>query len=153
MLDIACGAGRHAIAASELGADVVAVDSNNDAMDAGRAIAAKKGLAITWKCADLQTLALPEKAFDIVMAFNYLDRKRMDDFKRALRPGGHFLYETFLEGQHQFGWGPSSDEHILKRGELLALVRPFEILFAREVIEAVDSRSAAISSVLATRRE
>ncbi|MCH7474172.1 MAG: class I SAM-dependent methyltransferase [Gemmatimonadetes bacterium] len=153
MLDIGCGKGRHSIAASQLGADVVAIDSNEEAMETGRLIAADKGLTVVWKCADLKTLPLPEASFDVVMGFNYLDRQRMEHFKRAVRPGGHFLYETFLEDQREFGWGPSSDDHLLKRGELIALVQPFEVLFAREVVEAVDSRSAAVSSVVALRRE
>ena len=153
MLDIACGSGRHAIAASERGADVVAIDSDPERMEPGRSVADDRGLTIVWKCADLRTFPLPEKSFDVVMGFNYLDRNRMEHFKQALKPSGHFLYETFLEGQHEFGWGPSSDQHILKRGELVALLQPFEILFAREVVEAVDSRSASISSVLALRRE
>ena len=153
MLDIACGKGRHAIAAATLGADVVAIDNDAARMDAGRVTAAEHGVSVTWKCADLATLPIPEKAFDIVMGFNYLDRKRMEDFKRALRPGGHFIYETFFEDQSTFGWGPSSDDHLLRRWELVTLVEPFEVLFAREVIEAVDSRSAAIASVVAMRRE
>ena len=152
-MDIACGKGRHAIAASELGADVVAIDSDPEDMDFGRSLAAERGLSIVWKCADLQTLPLPERSFDIVMGFNYLDRNRMDHFKNALKPGGHFIYETFLESQQQFGWGPSSEEYLLKPGELVSMVEPFEVVFAREVVEAVESRSAAIASVLAVRRE
>ncbi len=153
VLDIACGKGRHAIAAAALGADVVALDHDVARLEIARARAAERGLAVTWKCANLNTVSLPEKAFDVVMGFNYLDRNRMEDFKRALKPGGHFIYETFLESQHVFGWGPSSPEHLLKRGELSALVEPFEVLFGREVVEAFDSRSAALASVVAVRRE
>ncbi len=153
MLDIACGKGRHAIVAAELGADVVAIDSDRDRIDAGHIRAAQRGLTITWECADLATLPIPEKAFDIVMGFNYLDRDRMEDFKQALKPGGHLIYETFLEGQCEFGWGPKSPGHLLKMGELISLVEPFKVLFGREVVEAHDSRSAALASVVAMRRE
>jgi len=153
VLDIACGTGRHAIPAAELGADVVAIDNDRDRIDAGHIRAAQRGLTIKWECADLTTLPLPEKTFDIVMAFNYLDRSRMEDFKQALKPGGHLIYETFLEGQGEFGWGPNSPGHLLKMGELISLVVPFKVLFAREVLEALDSRSAALASVVATRRE
>lgn len=52
-----------------------------------------------------------------------------------------------------FGWGPSSPEHVLKRGEFSALVEPFEVLFAREVVEGFDPRSAALASVVAVRSE
>jgi SAM-dependent methyltransferase len=153
VLDIACGKGRHAIAAAELGADVVAIDSDADRLEAAHVRAAACGVSITWERADLTTVSLPEKAFDVVLGFNYLDRSRMEDFKGALKLGGHFIYETFLEGQREFGWGPTSPEHLLKPGELVALVEPFEVLFAREVIEPLDSRSAALASVVAVRRE
>jgi 2-polyprenyl-3-methyl-5-hydroxy-6-metoxy-1,4-benzoquinol methylase len=153
VLDIACGKGRHAIAAAELGADVVAIDSDADRLEAAHVRAAGCGVSITWERADLTTVSLPEKAFDMVLGFNYLDRSRMEDFKGALKPGGHFIYETFLEGQREFGWGPTSPERLLKPGELVTLVEPFEVLFAREVIEPLDSRSAALASVVAVRRE
>ncbi|MCZ6734265.1 MAG: class I SAM-dependent methyltransferase, partial [Planctomycetota bacterium] len=55
MLDIACGKGRHAIAAAALGADVVAIDRDRDRIDAGHIQAAQRGLNITWECADLTT--------------------------------------------------------------------------------------------------
>ena len=153
VLDIGCGKGRHAVAAAELGADVVAIDDDADRLEAAHVRAAASGVSVTWERADLTTVSLPEKAFDVVMGFNYLDRSRMESFKEALKPGGHFVYETFLEGQLEFGWGPTSPEHLLKPGELIAMVEPFEVLFAREVIEALDSRSAAFASVVAVRRE
>lgn len=151
MLDLACGAGRHAIAAAELGCDVVAVDQEPDRIRVARATASLRGVSVTWKAEDLTKLEIPEAAFDVVMVFNYLDRNRMEDFKRAVRPGGHLMFETFLESQREFGWGPTSDEHLLKHGELLTLVDPFEVIFAREVIEPVDSRTAAVASVIAQR--
>jgi len=153
VLDVACGAGRHAIAAAERGCDVVAVDQEPDCIRVARATASLRGVSVTWKSEDLTTLEFPEEAFDVVMVFNYLDRKRMGDFKRAVRPGGHLIVETFLETQREFGWGPSSDKHLLKYGELVTLVEPFEVIFAREVIEPVDSRTAAFASVIAQRRK
>jgi 2-polyprenyl-3-methyl-5-hydroxy-6-metoxy-1,4-benzoquinol methylase len=153
VLDLACGAGRHAIAAAEMGCDVVAVDQESDRIRVARATASLRGVSVTWKSEDLTTVEVPEAAFDVVMIFNYLDRNRMEDFKRAVRPGGHLMFETFLESQREFGWGPSSDEHLLKHGELLTLVEPFEVIFAREVIEPVDSRTAAVASVIAQRRK
>jgi SAM-dependent methyltransferase len=153
VLDLACGKGRHAIAAAARGADVVAIDSDADRLEVAHVRAAERGVTVTWQCVDLKSVSLPQKAFDVVMGFNYLDRSRMEDFKEALKPGGHFLYETFLESQPGFGWGPSSPEHLLKPGELAALVQPFEVLFGREVIEALDARTAALASVVALRRE
>ena len=39
-------------------------------------------------------------------------------------PGGILMAETFLEAQKAFGWGPSSDDHLLRTGELFKLVAP-----------------------------
>ena len=80
-----------------------------------------------------------------------LDRTRWPDFRAAVRPGGHLLVETFLENQRSLGWGPQSDEHLLKPGELLELVKPYEVFLAREVIDMVDGRPAALASILAQR--
>ena len=132
---------------------MVAIDNDPERMDVARAAASERGVTVTWKCADLATLPLPESAFDVVMAFNYLDRGRMTEFMGAVRPGGFVIYETFLEGQTAFGWGPTSEDHLLKPGELTQLIAPYEVIYAREVVEAVDSRTAAVASIVARRRE
>ncbi len=85
------------------------------------------------------------------MVFNYLDRARMAEFREAVRPGGFLLCETFLEAQRQFGWGPTSADHLLKPGEIMRLAEPFEIVLAREVVELVEGRPMALASVLARR--
>jgi hypothetical protein len=70
-----------------------------------------------------------------------------------IAPGGFLILETFLEAQKAFGWGPSSDEHLLRSGELAHLVAPLTILHGREVVEAVDNaRWSALASVLAQRK-
>jgi tellurite methyltransferase len=149
VLDLACGRGRHALAAASLGAVVVAVDSDEGRLSAGRR--AGRGLPIEWVCADLRTFPLEPGAFHVVMAFNYLDRARMGDVRAAVKPGGFLLWETFLESQREHGWGPTSDDHLLKPGELLRLVEPFEIILAREALDFVGGRPMAVASVLAQR--
>lgn len=149
VLDVACGRGRHAIAAAARGAAVVAVDADPDRVDAGRRAA--RNLPIEWVCADLTVFPLPPQTFDVVMVFNYLDRARMPELREAVRPGGHLLCETFLEAQREHGWGPSSSDHLLKPGELIRLAEPFEILLAREALDFVGGRPMAVASVLAKR--
>ncbi|NIM48856.1 MAG: methyltransferase domain-containing protein [Gemmatimonadales bacterium] len=151
VLDLACGRGCHAIAAAERGAHVVAVDNDAEILRSAEKAARKANVTVEWVQADLQRDPLPEGKFDIVMVFNYLDRARMSQFLDAVKPGGYFMLETFLEQQRELGWGPTSDEHLLKAGELWELVQPFEILLAREVVEILDGRSMAVSSILAQR--
>lgn len=151
VLDLACGRGHHAIAAALRGAEVLAVDFDEDLLrDADRA-ARKAGVTVEWVKADLTRDPLPNGPFDLVMQFDYLDRTRLPEFLDLVKPGGYFAAETFLEQQRELGWGPTSDEHLLKPAELWSLVRPFEIVLAREVHETLDGRTKAISSILARR--
>lgn len=151
MLDLACGRGRHALAAAQRGAQVLAVDADPERIEAGR----RRGrdLSIEWVTTDLTTYPLPPDAFDVVMIFNYLDRRRMPECRAAVRRGGFLLCETFLQAQRDYGWGPTSDDHLLGPGELMSLVEPFEILLAREALEFIGGRPMAVASVLAQRPE
>ncbi|MBI4420135.1 MAG: class I SAM-dependent methyltransferase [Gemmatimonadetes bacterium] len=151
VLDLACGAGRHAIAAAELGARVTAVDADPGRLKTGRRSAEQRGLAIEWIQADLEQYPIPEHVYDLVMVFNYLDRHRMPEFVRAVAPRGHLMMETFLEGQRELGWGPKADEHLLRPGELPLLVAPLEMVLGREALDFLGGRPMAVASVLARR--
>jgi 2-polyprenyl-3-methyl-5-hydroxy-6-metoxy-1,4-benzoquinol methylase len=152
VLDLASGAGRHALAAAALGGKVTAVDRDPASLEQGRKEAKARGLSVTWVQADLEAEWPKLGTFDTVLLFNYLDRGKMAKVVEAVAPGGFLLAETFLEAQKAFGWGPSSDDHLLRTGELFKLVSPLLVLHGREVVEAVDSaRWSAIASVLARR--
>jgi 2-polyprenyl-3-methyl-5-hydroxy-6-metoxy-1,4-benzoquinol methylase len=151
VLDIACGSGRHAVAAAERGAQVIGIDTDTAQLEeAGRA-AAKARVSVDWQQKNLERDGLPDGPFDLVMMFNYLDRERLPAFLASVRPGGFFLAETFTEQQRELGWGPTSDAHLLKPCELWSLVEPYEIVLAREVLEMLDGRPMAVGSVLARR--
>lgn len=153
VLDLACGAGRHAIPAAELGATVLAVDLDAGSIDRGRELAASRGVSIEWREVDL-TAAWPELGvFDVVLSFNYLDRARMNEVVARVAPGGTLMIETFLVAQRHLGWGPQSDDHLLRPGELNGLVSPLSVAHGREVVEPLDGdRWRAVASALATRR-
>lgn len=153
VLDIPCGRGRHALAAAQRGAKVVAVDNDPSQLHAAREAARRAQLDIEWRELDLERDPLPDGPFDVVMSFRYLDRARLPLFLDRVRPGGYFLAETFLVHQRDLGWGPASDQHLLRPGELWTLVQPFEIVLARDVLEVLDGRPMAVASVLAKRPE
>lgn len=153
VLDLASGAGRHALAAAGLGGKVTAVDKDPLSLDQGRREAKTRGLEVTWIEADLEKTWPDLGTFDAVLMFNYLDRGRMPKVVDLVAPGGLLMAETFLEAQKAFGWGPSSDDHLLRTGELFKLVLPLVVVHGREVVEAVDSaRWSAIASALAQRK-
>ena len=153
VLDLACGSGRHALAAAALGARVTAVDKDAASLEIGRKEAKTRGLELTWKRQDLEDEWPELGSFDAVLVFNYLDRTRMPKIVNMVAPGGFLIAETFLEAQKAFGWGPSNDAHLLRSGELNTLVAPLVVIHGREVIEAVDNaRWSAMASVLAQRK-
>lgn len=151
VLDLACGRGRHAIAAAQLGARVVAIDADEEKLREAADAARQARLPIEWMKADLERDPLPPGPFDLVMVFNYLDRRRMAQFLAPMAPGAYFMSETFLERQREFGWGPTSPDHLLKPVELLSLVHPLDVILARDVIEIVNGRQMALGSILAQR--
>jgi SAM-dependent methyltransferase len=151
VLDIACGEGCHAIAAAQRGANVTALEADPDRLQEAERAARKANVTLELLQLDLVRDPLPAGPFDLVMQFDYLDRARLPVFLEAVKPGGYFEAEMFLEQQRELGWGPTSDEHLLKPGELWSLVGDYEIVLAREVLETLDGRAKAVASILARR--
>ena len=152
VLDVACGAGRHGLAAAARGAEVTGVDRDPAALEQARREAASRGVAATWMAWDLAGALPPLGTFDVLLSFNFLDRDRLPDLLGFLRPGGLLLMETFLVDQRAHGWGPTADQHLLARGELPRLVAPLRVVRGREVLEPVGGvQWRAVASVLARK--
>ncbi|MGH7498778.1 MAG: class I SAM-dependent methyltransferase [Gemmatimonadales bacterium] len=150
VLDLACGEGRHSLAAAAAGAAVVAVDRDESRIAMARELADRRGLAIEWRMVDLEGAWPDFGSFDAILMFNYLDRARLSQVRELVAPGGLLMIETFLAAQRDFGWGPTSEDHLLQPGELARLVSPFRVLHGREVLEPVDAeRWRAVASILA----
>ena len=153
LLDLACGEGRHSLAAAARGARVTAIDKDEVRLAAGRERAEAQGLSIEWTAADLEEPWPQLGGFDAVLMFNYLDRAKMPEMIELVEPGSFLMMETFLSIQRELGWGPTSDDHLLHPGELARLVAPLEVVHGREVLEAVDAeRWRAVASVLAVKK-
>jgi 2-polyprenyl-3-methyl-5-hydroxy-6-metoxy-1,4-benzoquinol methylase len=150
---MACGEGRHSLAAAELGAHVVAIDRDPLKLARARERAADAGVSIDWKELDLEG-AWPELGtFDAVLVFNYLDRASMPRILQVVAPGGLLMMETFLEAQREAGWGPTSESHLLRPGELSRLVTPLTVMHGREALETLDAgRWRAVASIVAKKQ-
>ena len=108
VLDLGCGAGRHAFEAYRRGARVVAADldlkelSPVDGMfgamrAAGEAASPAAAIALS---ADATRLPFPDGAFDAVCAMDVLEHIEdldgaVSEIARVLAPGGRFFYYTF----------------------------------------------------------
>lgn len=152
VLDLACGEGRHAIAAAMLGAQVVGVDRDEGRLATARELAAAHGVTADWQVVDLEGPWPDLGSFDAVLVFNYLDRARMPAIRDLVAPGGLLMMESFLTAQRELGWGPGSDHHLLRPGELARLIAPLRILHGREALEPVDTeRWRAVASAVGRR--
>jgi len=91
--------------------------------------------------------SLGVEQYGTVLVFNYLHRPLMPAIVAAVEPGGVLIYETFTTGQAARG-RPTSPAHLLRDGELPAIVAPLVVRRAREG----DIDGALISSIVAERR-
>ena len=124
VLDLACGRGRHALAAAELGATTLAIDRDASLLRALQAHASQRRLPLQALRADLETpFGIPVKAGSCgaILVFRFLFRPLAPAICEALAPGGLLLYETFTVAQRALGSGPRRAEFLLEPGELGAL--------------------------------
>jgi SAM-dependent methyltransferase len=116
VLDLACGAGRHARLLASLGHPVLAVDRNADALES----ASGAGITICQIDLELEGAEWPyeQGRFAGIVVTNYLHRPLFPHLVRSLAPTGVLIYETFAIGNEQFG-KPSNPAFLLRHGELL----------------------------------
>jgi len=97
VLDLACGAGRHATVLADAGAAVTGLDLSMPLLQAAR----EHGVAALVR-ADMRALPLRGGVFDAVVnlftSFGYFrtdaeHQAVLDDVARVLRPGGHFALD------------------------------------------------------------
>ena len=89
---------------------------------------------ISSECRDLEGDAWPYAvaSFDAIVVCNYLWRPTFASLLAAIKPGGVLLYETFMDGNEQYG-KPSRPDFLLRSNELLTLTRDtFRVLAYQE---------------------
>lgn len=144
MLDVACGAGRHARWFAMQGFAVTAVDRDAAAVAALPA-------PIDARVADLEAgpWPLPGERFDAVVVANYLWRPLWPALLASLVDRGVLIYETFALGNAAFG-KPSNPDFLLRPGELLEACRGLHVVAYEDgVLEAPARRVQRIAAVRA----
>jgi len=137
LLDLGCGAGRHAFEAARRGARVVAVDA--DAVELKDVAGALAGEEHAWAVnGDGCRLPFADASFERVIAAEVLehvpdDERAMAELARVLRPGGTMAVTVPAWFPERVCWALSDDYHapavpgghvrIYRRGELAAKLR------------------------------
>jgi tellurite methyltransferase len=154
ILDLACGRGRHALAAAEQGLRVVALDRKRAFLHELKGLAVQRELAIDCLETDLEAgggIPLVRGSFGAVMVFRYLHRPLAEDIAACLKPGGLLFYETFTLAQREFEGGPSNPRFLLDPDELPSLFSDLEVISYHERIEQSGGMQQAYASLLACR--
>jgi len=147
VLDLACGAGRHARHFAARGYRVLAVDRDEAVL---ARLAGVTG--VVTRAADLEGAPWPfaPSSFDAIVVANYLHRPLFGPIVAALRPDGVLVYETFMAGNERFG-KPSNPHFLLRPGELLEVVQGQLEIVAFEQGEVEVPRPAAVQRLCAVR--
>jgi SAM-dependent methyltransferase len=147
ILDLACGAGRHSALLVSLGHTVLAVDRDISALGS------LKGRSIQTQELDLEGSNWPllGKQFSGIVVTNYLYRPFLDELPKMLCEDGVLIYETFADGNAQFG-KPSNPNFLLKTGELLALAQRSGLkVIAYEDIYLDQAKPAMVQRICAVK--
>jgi 2-polyprenyl-3-methyl-5-hydroxy-6-metoxy-1,4-benzoquinol methylase len=96
VLEIGCGAGSASCLFAAAGAEVVAVDLTQQAVELTRANARAKALELDVRRMDAESLQFPAESFDYVFSWGVIHHSRstetvMREIARVLRPGGRGL--------------------------------------------------------------
>ncbi|MEO8181160.1 MAG: class I SAM-dependent methyltransferase [Deltaproteobacteria bacterium] len=101
MLDLACGAGQHAVELAARGYDLVGFDLSQSQLDWASGLALERNQRLQFTNGDMRELSYQE-SFDAIYSWNtsfgfFEEDKNLDVAQRifrALRPGGRFLLDV-----------------------------------------------------------
>ncbi|MFU8854464.1 methyltransferase domain-containing protein [Micromonospora sp. SL1-18] len=117
-LDLAAGEGRNAVWLAGNGWRVTAVDFSPVAVERGRELAARRGVPVEWRVADVTTYRPAPGSYDLVL-ISYLHLPAedlatvLDSARRALRPGGALVVVGHDLANLTGGTGGPQDPNIL----------------------------------------
>jgi tellurite methyltransferase len=154
-LDVAGGAGRHAVWLAERGWRVTLLDISEAGVAQARENAQKlsKGL-ITAEVVDLNaTQDLGREQYDLVLVIRFLQRQLFPALIAALKPGGHLIYKTYTTHHQAVGGGrlgnePNNPAFLLQPNELLHTFASLRVLHYHET-----TRNQGVAELVAQKYE
>jgi tellurite methyltransferase len=144
-LELACGLGRDALWLAAQGYRVDAFDISVAALRRARARMLRRRLSgVNFVAADLDHFPLPDRTYDLVYVFRFLDRDLFPAIRARVQAGGRVIYETLNVRRLEAAPG-TSPGHMLRLGELPGYFPGWTVLDAAD--EGFLSRFVGIKPV------
>lgn len=137
-LDIACGQGRNTDFLAQKGFIVDAVDGSNIALSK-----LKNTSTINKIEADLDKYCITPNKYDLIINFNYLNRRLIPQIKDGLKSGGVLMFETFLLAHGDFKLETMNLDYLLRKNELLHSFIGLDIVYYEEKV-VVNSKGEKV---------
>jgi SAM-dependent methyltransferase len=150
-LDLAAGEGRNSVFLAHAGLEVIALDISIRALKKCLGLARETGCTVHVAAVDLDRFDIPAGKFDVIINFNYLQRRLSGQITRGLRPGGVLIFET-LTDEHLKSSPDFNPEFLLARGELLETYRELRLIKYREASISEGAKARSVASLVAKKR-
>ncbi len=143
LMDCPSGYGRHSLGLAQKGLEVTGVDINDEHLELAEQSRQKRGIKnVRWIKRDMRDLDFAEEfdaAINMFYSFGFFqdeadDQKSIENFYRALKPGGKWLMHTFITiPKIRAGNYKKHDVRTLTSGNKLELYRDFDETTKREI--------------------
>ncbi len=127
-LDAASGVAINGIYLAQLGLKVFALDISEYALRLAKQRAETMGILLEAAVVDLSHPWLPEAHFEVIVNFHFLERATFSIYRKALKPGGLIIFDTFTKHPKQ----KDAPEYYLDPGELLKSFQDYEVIHYSE---------------------
>lgn len=149
-LDLACGAGLHAVWLAARGLRVTAVDFSAEALLRTAALARERDVDVDCRRLDLEAPQVELGSFHLIAGFFFLHRPLFPALREALLPGGLILYKTYTTDQLRYPGRPRHPAHLLEPNELLRVFEGFRVLRYEERWEGKGTAAIAARKPLSS---
>ena len=151
-LDVASGAGRHAIWLAERGWQVTAVEYSRTAMQILQQRSREKAVLVNSFIADLERheFVIERESYDLIVVCNYLQRDLFPLIRAGIRVRGIVIVVIAMVDNDP-NIRPMNPAYLLAPGELRAEFEGWELIHTFEGKPAGDQRCRATAEIVARR--
>ena len=148
-LVLAAGCGRNAVYLAHCGFSVTALDISAVGLERCRQLAASGGVALDTLCADLDDFELGTQEYDLITMIYFYEPRLFPSIRAALKPGGHFLFQTFSRKHAEIGtFGPKNPAYLATRGAVLKRFQADTIVVCEEAALTEDGDTEAVLQLI-----